>query len=85
MKRKLRRIMNVRWRNLTAGEKVARVILKTLKYALIAAVVVAIGAVVLGVGLGILVAFGISSAFVGGFRNASRTGTQRFYGHYNKW
>lgn len=80
----LQYIMNISWRKLTRGEKVARVALKTLRFALVAGVVVLVGSLVLGVALGVMVAFGIAGAFADGFRNASRTGTQRFYGHY-KW
>jgi len=82
---KMKWIMKGSWGKLTSGEKAARVALKVLRYALIAVTVAAIGTVVAGVVLGIAVAIGISGAFIGGFRNASRTNTNRFYGHYDKW
>lgn len=81
---RLRWIMKASWGKLSRGEKAARVILKTLKYAAITAAVVAIGSIIVGIILGILVAIGIVGAIAGGFQNASRAGTGRLYGHY-KW
>ena len=81
---KFRWIMKASWKKLTRGEKVARVIVKTVKFAVIIAAVTAIASVVIGAVIGILVAAGIAGAIAGGFRNASRTGTNRFYGNY-KW
>lgn len=81
---KFRWIMKGSWAKLTRGEKVARVAVKTMKFGLTAAIVIAIGSVVIGLVLGILVAMGIAGAITGGFQNASRTNTGRLYGHY-KW
>ncbi|MBD5137038.1 MAG: hypothetical protein HDT39_13955 [Lachnospiraceae bacterium] len=81
---KIKWIMNGSWRKLTRGEKVARVVLKTLRFALITAVVVTVTSLVIGTVLGVLVAIGIASAITDGFKNASRANTNRLYGHY-KW
>lgn len=81
---KFRWIMKGSWRKLTRGEKVARVIIKTVRFGLITAAVVTIASIVIGAVLGILVAVGIAGAITGGFTNASRAGTGRLYGHY-KW
>lgn len=81
---KFRWIMKGSWAKLTRGEKVARVVVKTMKFGLTAAIVIAIGSVVVGLVIGILVAMGIAGAIAGGFQNASRTNTGRLYGHY-KW
>lgn len=81
---RFRWIMKASWNKLSRGEKVARVVLKTAKYAAIVAAVVAIGSIIIGAVIGILVAIGIVGAVAGGFENASRTNTGRFYGHY-KW
>ena len=77
--------MKGNWRKLTRAEKLARVFLKTLRLALSAAIVAAIGSIIVGVFFGVLVAVGVSNAFVGGFRNAGRANTYKMYGHYNKW
>lgn len=81
---KIKWIMNARWGKLTTGEKVARVTLKLLRFAVIAAVIALVVSVVIGVTLGIVVAIGVSNAIIGGFQNASRTNTNRLYGMY-RW
>lgn len=81
---KFRWIMKGNWKKLTRGEKVARVIIKMFHYGLITTGVIAIGSVVIGAVIGIAVAIGIVGAIAGGFGNASRANTNRFYGNY-KW
>lgn len=81
---KIKWIMNASWRKLTTGEKVARVTLKLLRFAVIAAIIALIVSVVIGVALGIMVAMGVASAISGGFENVSRSNTNRLYGMY-RW
>ena len=81
---KIKWIMNGRWGKLTTGEKVARVTLKLLRFAVIAAVIALVVSVVIGVALGIMVAMGVASAISGGFENVSRSNTNRLYGMY-RW
>lgn len=81
---RFRWIMKASWNKLSRSEKVARVVLKTAKLAVITVAVVAIGSIIVGAVIGILVAIGIVGAIAGGFENASRTNTGRFYGHY-RW
>lgn len=72
------------WYKLTSGEKLARVGIKAVKWAAVAAVAVTIGSIIIGVVLGVVFAMGISGAVTGGLTNASRVNENRFYGHY-KW
>ena len=80
----MKNMMKTPWCKLTTGEKIGRLVLKVLKYAAIAAIVVAIGSIVIGLALGVFVAVGITNAFIGGFKNASRVNTNKYYGYY-KW
>lgn len=72
------------WSRLTRGEKVGRVALKIVKYALIGGAVAVIAAIVIGSLLGVIIAFAMADAIAGGFKNASRANTGELYGHY-KW
>lgn len=68
---KMRKLKMTRWNKLTRGEKVAKVVLKLVKYAVIAAIIVLGISVVAAVAIGVFAAFAIASAIAGGFENAS--------------
>lgn len=72
MKNKMRKLKVTSWNKLTAGEKVAKVVIGLLKIAAIVVVGLAIAGVVVAVMAGVAVAFGIASAIAGGFADASR-------------
>lgn len=69
---KMRKIKMTPWNRLTRGEKVAKVVMKLVKLAIIAAIAVAVIGVAIAVVAAIAVAFGIISAISGGFTDASR-------------
>ena len=64
---KMDRIRMMRWSKLSSGEKIARVIYKILKWALIAALIAAGISLVAGIVIAIVVADCIVSALAGGF------------------
>lgn len=69
---KMKKVRMTRWSKLTTGEKVMKVIMKLIKWALIAAVVITVVSLVASAFMGVIIAFGIMNAVAGGFRNASR-------------
>lgn len=72
LRAKMRKLKMTRWNKLTRGEKVAKVVLKLVKYAVIAALIVLGVTVAVSVAIGVFAAFAIASAIAGGFENASR-------------
>lgn len=72
LRAKMRKLKMTRWNKLTRGEKVAKVVLKLVKFVTIA-IIFALGiTVVAAVAIGVFAAFAIISAVSGGFDNASR-------------
>ncbi len=74
---KVKRIRATRWRKLTRGEKVAKVVMSLVKYAAIVAVVVTVAGVVAAVALGLVIGFAVMNAVGEGFTmagNAYRPG-----------
>ncbi len=69
---KMRKVRMTRWRKLTSGEKVMKVVMTLVKYAVLAAVVAAVASAVVAVAVGVVVAFGVMNAVAGGLGNASR-------------
>ena len=69
---KVRKVRMTRWNKLTRGEKVAKVVMTLVKYAVIVAVVVALAGVLAAVVVGAVVALGVMNAVGAGFTNAGR-------------
>lgn len=69
---KMRRIRTTRWNRLTLGEKIAKTVMKLVKWALIIAAVLAVVGVAASIIFAFFVAFGIASAISGGLMDASR-------------
>lgn len=69
---KLRKVRAYKWNMLSSGEKVLKVIMKLVKWALIVAAVVGIIALVASVWVAAVIGLSIASAVGGGFRNASK-------------
>ncbi len=69
---KMRKVRMTRWNKLTSGEKVMKVVMKLVKYALFAAVAALVVSALAAVVVGAVVAFGVMNAVAGGFRDASR-------------
>ncbi len=69
---KMRKVRMSRWNKLSAGEKVLKVVMKLVKWALVAALVVAVAGVAVVAAVGLFVGFAIMNAVSGGFYNASR-------------
>lgn len=73
---KMKKLRLTPWNKLTTGEKAAKVVLKLVKWAAIAAVVATVAVAVIGtlaaVIFAVCVAFGIAGAISGGLMDASR-------------
>lgn len=69
---KVRKVRAYKWNMLSRGEKVLKVIMKLVKWALIAAVVAGVIALVASLWVAVVLGLGIMSAVGGGFRNASK-------------
>lgn len=69
---KVRKIKMTRWNELTLGEKIADIVMKLVKIAVVAVIAVTVIGVILAVIAGIAIAFGIAAAISGGFADASR-------------
>jgi hypothetical protein len=76
---KYKKLKATPWKNLTTGEKVLRVVTKLLKWAVIIALIVTIGSVVLAVVAGVGIALAICNALAGGFHNAGQAYSGRRY------
>jgi hypothetical protein len=74
---KMKKVRVTRWDNLTSDEKVMKVVMTLVKFALIIALIVTVGSVVLAVVGGIVIAFAIMSAVAGGFHNAGQAYSSR--------
>lgn len=72
LRAKMRKLKMTPWNKLTRGEKVAKAVLKLVKFAVIGALIALGVTVVVGVAIGVFAAFAIVSAISGGFENASR-------------
>lgn len=64
---KIRKIKRTNWGGLTLGEKIAKIVMKLIKWAIIIAIVVTLIGLFAAVAMAILVVFGITSAIAGGF------------------
>lgn len=68
---KMKKIRMTRWHKLTRGEKVAKVIMTLIKWALLIVIGLTVAGIIAAVVAGVIVAFGIISAISGGLNDAS--------------
>lgn len=69
--REMRKLKVTRWKDLTTAERIAKVVLSLIKYAVIIALIVTVAGVVLAIAAGVFVAFAVAGAISGGFTEAS--------------
>jgi hypothetical protein len=83
---KMKKVRVTQWDKLTSGEKILKVIMTLIKFALIIALIVTVGSVILAVVAGVVIAFAIMSAVAGGFHNAGQaySSRDRYYRDYDR-
>lgn len=86
MFKKMRKLRVTKWRDMTCGEKIAYIVFKLAKWAVIITVGLALASAVFSIAFGIFAAFAMANAIAGGFEAASHAyhpGDQ--YVHFDRW